>query len=134
MNPAPTPFAWTKFTLAPEMPKTAWPAIINRVVNNGIDPASGPLPSPAEEIWSIWPRVGWCHDYALTKRYELMLRGYDASECLMAVVQLPDDTYHAVLVVDGLTLDNLHHDLRPWPQYKPVKIQSAENPDWWAMI
>jgi predicted transglutaminase-like cysteine proteinase len=133
MNALP-PFAWTKFTIAPAIAKDAWPAIINRVVNEGIDPASGPTPTPADEVWLIWPRVGWCHDYALTKRYELMLRGYEARECLLAEVQLPDGEYHLVLVVNGATLDNIRSEIRPWPQYKPIKMQSVENPNFWVAL
>lgn len=132
MTPTLAPMAWTQFTLAPQPSKADWLAIINRVVNHGIDPSSDPLPPVGKETWSIWPRVGWCHDYAVTKRAELMLRGYAASECLLAEVQLPDGEYHMVLVVNGLTLDNLREEILPWPQYELVKMQSTDNPDQWT--
>jgi predicted transglutaminase-like cysteine proteinase len=122
------PMAWTLFERAPKPSKVAWLDIVNRMVNHGIDPMHGT--PDVSDPWRIWPRVGWCHDYAVTKRVELLLRGYSASELLLCECLGPDGQHHVVLLVGGVALDNLTDQLLPM-HYPVVRQQTAENPDLW---
>lgn len=124
------PIGWTMFAQGHATP--ARPAaidIVNRAVNHGIDPETGLAPDAATP-WRIWPKSGWCHDYAVTKRYELMLRGFAASELLLCECLAPDGEHHLVLLVDGAALDNLTDRLLPM-RYPIVRRQSADDPDRW---
>lgn len=126
------PIAWTIFKATPPVAKTAWPAIINRAVNHAID--ASPSAPVAGEPWQLWPKVGHCHDYAVTKREELMARGYSAGELLLAIVQLPDGEYHMVLVVEGIgMLDSLTEVIGPM-RYRVVQMQSRDDPDDWISV
>jgi predicted transglutaminase-like cysteine proteinase len=78
----------------------------------------------------IWPKVGWCHDYAVTKRAELSLRGYMASELLLCECLGPDGQHQMVLLAGGFALDNLADRLLPM-RYPALRQQSAESPDLW---
>lgn len=130
MRPALAPIGWTLFAQGRDRPLRAdWLGIVNRMVNHGIDPMQGPVPGP-ETVWRIWPKAGWCHDYAVTKRYELMLRGFAASELLLCECIAPDGEHHMVLLVGGICLDNLTDQLRPM-HYPILRVQSATNPDFW---
>ena len=106
-------------------------AIVNRMVNHGIDPMTGPTPGP-ETPWRVWPKAGWCHDYAVTKRYELLLRGFAASDLRLCECIAPDGEHHMVLIVEDLALDNLTDELKPM-RYPIVRVQSASNPDFWEI-
>lgn len=124
------PIAWTLFEQNNQPPSRAdWLGIINRVVNHGIDPEQGPVPGP-ETPWRVWPKAGWCHDYAVTKRYELMLRGFAPSELLLCECIAADGGHHMVLLAGGVALDNLTDELKSM-RYPIVRVQSAANPDFW---
>lgn len=130
MTTALAPIAWTIFAQGAGSPSRGdWIGIVNRYVNHGIDPEQSPPPGP-ETPWHIWPKAGWCHDYAVTKRYELMLRGFAASELLLCECIAPDGEHHMVLLVGGVALDNLTDELRPM-RYPIVRVQSSANPDFW---
>jgi predicted transglutaminase-like cysteine proteinase len=112
---------------------------VNRNVNRDITPkadAGGLL----DERWRISPSAGACHDYAVTKRHELLERGWPSRSLLLAEVVVPSGEHHLVLVVrtdDGdLVLDNLTAGIRPWARtpYQWVRIQSPSNPNAWATI
>lgn len=128
------PMAWTLFAQAPSPSKTDWLNIVNRMVNHGIDPMHGK--PDVSDPWRIWPKCGWCHDYAVTKRYELLQRGYQVSELLLCECIAPnggiapDGGRHLVLLAGGFALDNLTDRLLPM-SYRIVRTQSAENPDLW---
>lgn len=83
--------------------------------------------------WLIWPAVGYCHDYAVTKREELILRGFATADCLLAECVIPTGEHHLVLLVDDLVLDSLHSAILPIAsvRYQWVRRQSRENPDIW---
>ena len=122
------PLAWSQFELSSPPARRDWLALVNRMVNRGIEPNIGPVPGPTEP-WRLWPVSGWCHDYAVTKRYELMLRGYSASELILCQC-IADEGQHMVLLAGGLALDNLTDELHPM-RYRIVRKQSAVNPDEW---
>ena len=112
---------------------------VNARVNAAIRPeqdASG----VANERWHLAPRSGSCHDYAVTKRHELMARGWPARSLLLAEVVTSWGEHHLVLVVRtrrvDLVLDNLAADIRPWTEanYKWVRIATPDNPMFWAKV
>lgn len=131
MTAALAPIMWTLSCDQPPVAKADWPEIINRVVNNGIDPLPG-LPEVTAP-GRYWPKSGWCIDYAWTKREELLLRGYHAGELLLCEVELDDGTRHMVLIVNGVVLDNINQQIVPLAEmrYRVVMTQSAGNPDLW---
>ncbi len=117
--------AWTLFTQAQQPSRKDLIAIVNRIVNNGIDPEHG-TPNLMDP-WRVWPKSGWCHDYAVTKRYELMLRGIPPQLCECIA---PDGEHHVVVLVDGVALDNLTQAIAPM-RYQVVRTQSLANADFW---
>ncbi len=112
---------------------------VNRAVNQAIVPKSddgGVL----NERWRLSPNTGACHDYAVTKRHELLVRGWPSSALLLAEVVVPWGEHHLVLVVRSdkgdLVLDNLTNRIELWSEtaYHWVRIQSASNPDFWSTV
>lgn len=119
------PFPWTAFKVAAKPSRAEIIAMVNRVVNAGIRPAPGQ--PGVNDKWQIWPEIGWCHDYAMTKREELSLRGIASQLCECIA---PDGEHHMVLLVDGVALDNLTGEIRPMV-YPIVRTQSLQQPDVW---
>lgn len=114
--------------------------MINRQVNQDIMP--DPDLGPAIEEWKISPPSGNCHDYAATKRHELLARGWPSWVLLFAEVVVPSGEHHLVLVVRtkdvDLVLDNLNSDIVPvamtFGQYQWVRIETPQNPKYWARV
>ena len=94
----------------------------------------------AAEKWLIAPKSGECHDYAVTKRHELIARGWPARVLLLAEVVVASGEHHLVLVVrthkGDLVADNLNANIRDWSKtrYQWVRIQSPANPLYWATV
>ncbi|SFI08887.1 transglutaminase-like cysteine peptidase [Bradyrhizobium sp. Gha] len=92
------------------------------------------------ERWLIAPKTGDCNDYAVTKRHELIARGWPAHALLLAEVVTTWGEHHLVLVVrtkkGDLVADSIEQDIRPWTKspYQWVRIQSPKTPTFWAMI
>ena len=94
------------------------------------------------EEWLISPRVGDCKDYAITKRHELLARGWPSRALLLSEVVAPSGEHHLVLVVRtkdvDLVLDNLNDDIQSvattYAQYHWVRIQSPQNPKVWVRV
>jgi predicted transglutaminase-like cysteine proteinase len=112
---------------------------VNAEVNQAIRPQRM-NESVAGEKWLIAPAVGDCNDYAVTKRHELLARGWPARDLLLAEVVVPWGEHHLVLVVrteDGdLVADNLHKVIRAWDKtgYQWVRVQSPANPTFWSAV
>jgi predicted transglutaminase-like cysteine proteinase len=123
----PSPLAWTQFEREPNPSRRETIEIVNRLVNRGIMQASG-KPDILDH-WQIAPRAGWCHDYAITKRWLLLQMGFAASELILCECTVPDGQHHMVLLVDGLALDNLTEHIAPM-RYPIVRYQTS-NPDTW---
>ena len=114
---------------------------VNREVNRAITPQehSG---DAAMDQWYIAPSAGDCADYAVTKRHELLKRGWPSRSLLLAEVVVPSGEHHLVLVVRtkdvDLVLDNLNQNIRTAPmtryQYQWVRIETPYNPKFWAGI
>jgi predicted transglutaminase-like cysteine proteinase len=119
--------------------KLAELAQINRDVNNSITPQVNREGVSAEK-WLVRPDRGDCNDYAVTKRHELLARGWPSHSLLLAEVMLNSGEHHLVLVVrtreGDLVLDNLNSDVRPASQtkYQWVRAQKVENPRFWSTI
>ena len=56
--------------------------------------------------WLIWPSRAWCHDYAVTKRHELLSAGWPSSTLLLAECFTEQHKAHMVLIANGLVMDN----------------------------
>ncbi len=136
MNPCLPPMAWTLFALADKPSRSEIIAFVNRAVNAGIRPNYGR--ASISDKWLIWPETGQCHDYAVTKREELLLRGISAQLCECIA---PDGEHHLVLLVPpspeegsgaagSVVLDNLTPEIGPM-RYPVVRTQSIDDPDRW---
>jgi predicted transglutaminase-like cysteine proteinase len=121
--------AWTMFEAKPRPSRQGTIAMVNRAVNM-IPAQQGP--PPELDDWIIWPNIAWCHDYAVTKREELLLRGFEARDCLLCECEA-HGVHHMVLIVDGQVLDNLDPRILPQARvpYTWIRWQSADNPDEW---
>jgi predicted transglutaminase-like cysteine proteinase len=114
---------------------------VNREVNRSIIPQVTPGNDVTDE-WVIAPSAGDCKDYAITKRHELLARGWPSRSLLLSEVVVPDGEHHLVLVVRmkdvDLVLDNLNANIRPvattFRQYRWVRIETPQNPHYWARV
>ena len=112
---------------------------VNREVNRSIKPQEN-LAGVLGEEWLVAPRYGDCNDFAVTKRHELLERGWPSHALLLTEVVVASGEHHLILVVrtreDDLVLDNLSTDIRPVSQigYRWVRAQQAENPKFWSAI
>lgn len=112
---------------------------INRTVNLAIEPARNEL-GLAGEAWTINPDRGDCNDYAVSKRHELLRRGWPARVLLLSEVVVSSGEHHLVLLVrtrDGdFVLDNLTPQVTPWSRtpYRWVRVQSPSRDGLWATV
>jgi predicted transglutaminase-like cysteine proteinase len=112
---------------------------VNKAVNEDIIPERNEL-GLAGETWLISPNRGDCNDYAVTKRHELLDRGWPARALLLSEVIVSSGEHHLVLVVrtksGDLVLDNLTSQIKPWSRvpYRWVRIQKPNNSRLWATI
>jgi predicted transglutaminase-like cysteine proteinase len=114
-------------------------ASINTDVNRAIRPQTN-LGGLATEKWVVAPAAGDCHDYAVTKRHELLAKGWPAHALLLAEVVTSWGEHHLVLVVRSqqgdFVADNLTADVRPLSRtsYAWVRMQNPSNPMLWAAV
>ena len=93
----------------------------------------------AGEKWLINPKSGDCNDYAVSKRHELLARGWPSRTLLLAEVVTTWGEHHLILVVrtgDGdFVLDNISPSVRLWLKvpYRWVRVQSPLNPKLWSL-
>lgn len=112
---------------------------VNREVNRAITPREDEG-SVVSERWLVSPESGACHDFAVTKRHELLARGWPSRSLLLAEVVVPWGEHHLVVVVKtdqgDLVLDNLNAGIRPWSRtpYEWVRMQSSSDPNIWMSI
>ena len=118
---------------------------VNRQVNRDIAPQPN-LGGIATEKWVISPRAGECHDYAVTKRHELLARGWPSRALLLSEVVIPSGEHHLVLVIGmkdpdtakvvNLVLDNLNDNLRPvgLTPYRWLRMESPDDPRLWSTV
>jgi predicted transglutaminase-like cysteine proteinase len=112
---------------------------VNAAVNRSIKPERN-NDGLAGEKWEISPKSGDCNDFAVTKRHELLAKGWPARVLLLAEVETSWGEHHLVLVIrtkDGdVVADNLSASIVPWikPRYRWVRIQSPQNPVFWSSV
>jgi predicted transglutaminase-like cysteine proteinase len=118
---------------------------VNLEVNRNIAPQPN-LGGLATEQWILSPPAGDCNDYAVTKRHELLARGWPSRALLLSEVVVPSGEHHLVLVVRmkdpestqnvDLVLDNLSANLRPVGRtpYQWVRVESPVNPKYWSKV
>lgn len=112
-------------------------ALINASVNRAIKPT---YDAADDDEWAADVTSGDCEDYALTKRRQLVARGWPSRSLRIAVGKTPQGEGHAVLVVKtsqgDLVLDNRTNSVRPYNQtdLRWEKIQSQDNPRLWLEI
>jgi predicted transglutaminase-like cysteine proteinase len=112
---------------------------VNRDVNRAIVPQRN-LGGVLTEEWLLSPKAGDCNDYAVTKRHELLARGWPSRTLILAEVVIPRGEHHLVLVVrtaeGDVVLDNLTYDIRPvaTSRYRWVRAQQQDNPKFWSTV
>jgi predicted transglutaminase-like cysteine proteinase len=113
--------------------------LVNHLVNSTIAPQANTNGIFGEE-WLVSPKAGDCNDYAVTKRHQLLARGWPSRSLLLAEVVVPSGEHHLILVVrtsrGDLVLDNIARDIRLWSNtgYRWIRVQSPANPRyWWAV-
>ena len=124
-----------------ELNKMRWSELenINRTVNSSIHPERNEN-GLAGEKWLLGPVRGDCNDYAVTKRHQLVARGWPARTVLLSEVATASGEHHLVTVVrtngGDLVLDNLTDRIMPWSRtpYRWLRIQTPKNPNYWASI
>lgn len=114
-----------------------WAALqeVNRAVNLAIVPARNERGLAGEE-WVINPDRGDCNDYAVSKRHELLRRGWPARALLLSEVIVSSGEHHLVLLVrtrgGDFVLDNLSPEIKPWSRalYRWVRVQRPSHVLW----
>jgi predicted transglutaminase-like cysteine proteinase len=112
---------------------------VNKSVNGSITPEPN-TEGLAAEKWLINPMNGDCNDYAVTKRAELLARGWPSRALLLSEVVTSWGEHHLIVVVrtsaGDLLLDNLTPQIRPWSRapYRWVRMQTPKNPNFWATL
>ena len=112
---------------------------VNADVNRSIVPTRNERGVVGEE-WIVAPSRGDCNDYAVTKRHQLLARGFPSRALLLAEVKTSWGEGHLILVVrtrnGDLVVDNLNANVRPWSKtnYKWVRMQSPEDPRYWSKV
>lgn len=112
---------------------------VNQKVNEAIRPEPN-LEGLRGEKWLLHPASGDCNDYAVTKRHELIARGWPARSVLLSEVVTSWGEHHLVVVVrtfsGDLVLDNLTRNIVAWSRkpYRWVRIQTPKNPLYWASL
>lgn len=113
---------------------------VNRHVNRRIRAVNDSRLGGFGDKWSLAPRAGDCEDFAITKRAELIRRGWPSRALRLAVARTPSGEGHAVLVVrttgGDLVLDNRRSSVLPWNRagLTWLKIQSQSNARRWQAI
>ncbi|MGY8667469.1 transglutaminase-like cysteine peptidase [Bradyrhizobium sp. UFLA05-109] len=111
---------------------------VNQTVNRDIAPERNEL-GLAGEKWLINPARGDCNDYAVSKRHELLARGWPSRALLLSEVVVNSGEHHLILVVrttsGDLVLDNMTQVIKPWSRvpYRWVRMQMP-NSKLWATI
>jgi predicted transglutaminase-like cysteine proteinase len=113
---------------------------VNRHVNASIAPQAEEATSSIDEKWLLAPAAGNCSDYAVTKRHDLLQRGWSSSSLLLAEVTLETGEHHLILVADTeggeFVLDNLDPNVLSLTKIKSRyywnRIESPADPKRWG--
>jgi predicted transglutaminase-like cysteine proteinase len=121
--------------------ETRWKDLVevNQQVNRAITPRPY-INDKTFDTWRIAPTHGDCNDYAVTKRHELLARGWPSRSVLLAEVVTTWGEHHLVLVVrtdtQDFILDNLNANIKTWSKtpYQWVRMESPTYPGLWSTI
>lgn len=145
------PFAHVRFCIAsPEdCAERSGPAIVDltpeklsllRSVNSRVNNSIEPYMPDGPETWVINPDKGNCHDYAVTKRHDLIRKGWPAASLRLAVAHTRAGVGHLVVIVrtseGDLVLDNLTERIVAWNKsgLRFVSVEAGDKPRvWYAM-
>jgi predicted transglutaminase-like cysteine proteinase len=111
---------------------------VNAQINSSIIPKRNT--EGAGKAWVVSPKTGDCNDYAVTKRHELLARGWPSRALLLAEVVTTSGEHHLVLVVrtreGDIVADNLSQDIKLWTRtpYQWIRIQSPRTPALWSNL
>lgn len=136
-KPHRTVFRGGRVKLTPE--RVAQLQEVNQEVNASIRPEAN-LEGLRGEKWLLRPASGDCNDYAVTKRHDLIAKGWPSRSVLLSEVVTTWGEHHLVVVVrtfsGDLVLDNLTGQILPWSKksYRWVRIQTPKNPAYWASL
>jgi predicted transglutaminase-like cysteine proteinase len=109
-------------------------ADVNKAINHRIAPVTRTAP------WRIYPAAGNCNDYVVTKRHELIKRGFPPSALLIATALTPAGEGHLLLVLrtdrGERVLDNLTDEILPprRTSFTWLTRQSGSDPHIWEEI
>ena len=145
------PFAHVRFCLASptECRQGTGPSTVEltpskmeqlRSVNRRINYVIEPYMPDGPETWVVNPARGNCHDYAVSKRHELIRSGWPSASLRLAVAYTRYGVGHLVVVVrttaGDLVLDNLTDRIVPWNKsgLRFVSVEAGDQPRvWYAM-
>lgn len=108
-------------------------AAVNSEVNAQIIARDDPL----EDTWTLFPRTGDCEDFVVSKRHELIARGWPASALRLAIGTTSTNEGHMVLVArtdqGDFVLDNRVDHVQRWrdADLSWKSIQSSTDPRIW---
>lgn len=137
------PLAWSAFKLRYPADGVATPGLVGtrdqvETVNARVNKIAAQVGFPTAEEWLLWPSRAWCHDYAVTKRHELLKAGFPASVLLLEEVKTRQGEGHLILNLRTdrgcIVLDNLTPALmdRSGVSYTRIKHQSPADPGVWT--
>jgi len=114
---------------------------VNRRVNAAILPSPAKASGVFSDRWLLFPTTGNCNDYVVSKRHELMARGWPSSALLLAEVALKTGEHHLILVASAggasYILDNLRPEIVPLTSsvgYRWIRIESPQAPEMWVRM
>lgn len=109
---------------------------VNSRVNNSIEPY---MPE-GMETWQVNPDRGNCHDYAVTKRHELIRAGWPSSSLRLSIAYTAGGIGHLVVIVrtseGDLVLDNLTNRIVNWRKsgLRFVSMDGGDQPRVWYAV
>lgn len=113
---------------------------VNWSVNRSIKPRSDLETFGQVDYWSDETDVGDCDDYVMTKRAELIRRGWPSQALLIVLADTEEGERHVVLLAvtdrGDFVLDNRFDQVLPWDRlrYDWIARQSPDNILHWRRV
>lgn len=111
-----------------------------RSVNARVNGSIEPFMPDGLETWQVNPDRGNCHDYAVTKRHELIRAGWPSSSLRLAIAYTSGGVGHLVVIVrtteGDLVLDNLTNRIVNWRKsgLRFVSMDGGDEPRVWYAV